>query len=166
MNNFFVAISLVAFVPIVGAVFGDEPQSDFVKLQGTWRGTNPEGASLNLTVDGHEFKTYVRVKSSARGRGGAYTVIQEITIDETCSPKEIDFHMTDENGEEKIIPAIYKLKADKLTVCMDRSGKRRPSKFDGSTDGGTMIVYNRYPQNGKPAASGSEGKVTSNAIIR
>ena len=65
MNNFFVAISLVAFVPIVGAVFGDEPQSDFVKLQGTWRGTIRR-LVLNLTVDGHEFKTYVRVKSSAQ----------------------------------------------------------------------------------------------------
>ena len=163
MKNSLVAIAVVSMVTMAGVTFGEDPQSDFAKLQGTWRGTNPGGAALNLTIDGNTFKTLVKMKSSAKGRGGSYTEEHFFTIDETSSPKEIDFHITEDNGDEKIVMAIYKLKADKLTVCMDRSGNKRPSKFDGSKDGGSMVVYNRYPQ---PAKNAPVGKVTANAIIR
>lgn len=160
------AIAIISVSSIAGTAFTEEPQSDFARLQGTWKGTNPDGATLNLAVAGNTFKTAVKVKSSARGRGGSYTMEQDFTIDEITSPKEIDFHTIDDNGEEKIIMAIYKLKADKFTLCMDRTGKKRPTKFDGTSDGGTMIVYNRYPQNDRSTQAEPVGKVTAKAIIR
>jgi uncharacterized protein (TIGR03067 family) len=166
MKKWLVAIAVVGTLSVAQISFGEDPQSDFAKMQGTWRGTSQVGAALNLTIDGNTFKTLVKMKSSARGKGGSYTVEHFFTIDETSNPKEIDFHVTEENGEEKLVKAIYKLKGDKLTVCMDQSGKKRPTKFDGSNDGGTMVIYNRYPAAAKPSKAAPEGRVTANSITR
>lgn len=165
MRSALFAVAIISVVNVTGVVFAEEPVSDFAKFQGTWRGTNPDGAILNLTIDGNTFKTLVKVKSNTRNRPGSYTVEHDFMMDETANPKEIDFLMTDDNGDEKTVMAIYKLKADKLTICMGRTGKKRPTKFDGGNEGGTMVVYNRYPK-AKSTDSGSVGKMTSNSIVR
>ena len=96
------AVTIISVVNFTAVAFADEPVSDFARFQGSWRGTNPDGAVLNLTIDGNTFKTLVKVKSNNRTRGASYTIEHDFVMDETtANPKEIDFLMTDDKWRRK-----------------------------------------------------------------
>jgi uncharacterized protein (TIGR03067 family) len=46
-------------------------------------------------------------------------------IDERSEPKRIDF----DDGRRPLMQGIYKLEADRLTVCVAAPGRRRPTTF-------------------------------------
>ena len=61
------------------------------------------------------------------------------TLDAAKSPKQIN--LKDENGRLRL--AIYELTGDDLKICLDESGKDRPSSFATSGGRNGMMVLKR-----------------------
>jgi uncharacterized protein (TIGR03067 family) len=148
MRSILLAGLFNAFVLLLfssSALLATEVSDDLAKMQGTWSGKSPEGASLTLVIKDRT------AQSTISGKGGNVTLDYEINLDESADPKTMDFL----KEGEKPLPAIYRLAGDKLTVCMNVLGGERPTKFGGGKGGGSVVVYSRGTAEatplGKPA---------------
>jgi uncharacterized protein (TIGR03067 family) len=65
----------------------------------------------------------------------------------SAKPKALDITGTEGPNKGKTIQAIYEQKGDKLRVCYDLSGKKRPTEFKSEKDTDLFLVeYTRQKQ--------------------
>jgi uncharacterized protein (TIGR03067 family) len=156
-------VTWVANLVVWGAVgqvaLGQEVQGDLAKMQGTWRGTSPEGAALVMVIKDNASK------STITGRGGSFVVEQNLKLDESVDPKTLDFLPPGEQDASKTIPAIYKLEGEKLTICMNPFGGQRPAKFAAGKEGGSLVVYSRGAAKEIGTPKGKPGLKQSSAAL-
>jgi uncharacterized protein (TIGR03067 family) len=138
-----VAILLVAADPPT-----DAAKNDLSKIQGEWvvqqaqrNGKDaPEKAreSIKIKIDGS--KITISDAQSVRDETA------EITLDPSKSPATIDLKPSRPGGEE-LVPGIYKLDGEMLTLCWTKQGGGRPTEFSTKAgDDHVLFVLKRAPK--------------------
>ena len=93
--------------------------------------------SIRLKLDQGKYEVYV----GGNPDKGSYT------IDSTSKPKGMTITGTEGPNRGKTFPAIYELKGDKLRICYDLSGAKRPTEFKSLA--GTklyLVTYSRQKE--------------------
>jgi uncharacterized protein (TIGR03067 family) len=113
-------------------------------LDGTWL---PETAEMK----GKPFPEALRKTIKLEVKDGKYTVTVGKAVDKgtvklkpSAKPKEMDITGTEGPNKGKTILAIYERDGDKLRVCYDLSGTKRPTEF--KTDEASplfLVTYKR-----------------------
>jgi uncharacterized protein (TIGR03067 family) len=119
----------------------DELKGDLAKLQGKWKGMFGPQKSVTTLV---EIKGSRIVISSTNGTGQARSITGEIRINESKSPKEMDF-LKRRNTQGREIPdgkGIYQVDDDTLKLCVTRPGDIRPREFK-EAEGQILTEYSR-----------------------
>src|SRR5205823_3799816 len=96
-------------------------------LQGTWVPTDDQGIDSKWTFEGQTLKASVN--------GSDYTC--KVKLDPAAQPEStIDLAIEDgpEDSKGMISKGLFKLKGDKLTLCVSMPGKDRPKQFE-TTEG-------------------------------
>src|SRR6516164_8701438 len=102
-------------------------ENELKKFQGTWTFESVEAGGKEIPAA--EFKGM-----TVTFEGDKYTVkkgdevIQAATqkLDPSRSPKTLDATVTEGPNKGAVILAIYEISGDKLKVCFDEEGKKRP----------------------------------------
>jgi uncharacterized protein (TIGR03067 family) len=144
-----VSASLALTTAIAGAE-AIAPDSDLGRLQGRW--TARAGAK-------HEVRVVLAVQgrrvdaSIATPQGIRFQVHGEVKVDETTSPRQLDWVKFTGADQQDFpgIPGIYKLDRDTFTVCNGGLNGTRPTEFKAG-DGllAEVVVFKREPE---PVAS-------------
>jgi len=138
-----IALFVVAAIPFVRA--GDE-KSDLEKFQGKWIVVSlleegkavdaKELAMLEITI---EKDTYTATEK------GEVVAKYRFKIDPSKKPAAIDFTPLLGKEKEKVTElGIYVFEKDQLKMCVDETGKTRPSVFEGKgTETCSVIVLKK-----------------------
>jgi len=112
---------------------------DLDKLQGTWSVTSLEADGEKMPASTFNGATIVLKGKRFTSTGMGATYKGTVEIDETRKPKSFDllFSAGPEKGNRN--PGIYKLDADKWTICLATRGDQRPRKFATSTGSGYAL---------------------------
>ncbi len=123
-----------------------EPEADAgspTELEGEW-------AMVSGSMDGHPMQAGM-VKTGRRvTRGNQLTVLfggqvfikARVSLDDTKSPKHIDYVVGSGDVSTKAQQGIYELKGNTLTICMAPAGQPRPAEFSSSKgDGRSLTIW-------------------------
>lgn len=124
----------VAFLLAAGGLgANDDQKDDQDKLQGEWAVTSME---LRGKVMGEEQRKDWRlvVKGDewlqSSKADGSKSLKMTFTVDPAKRPKEIDFRVTNPEGQQETLKGIYKFDGDTLTVCKRNvDNADRPTEF-------------------------------------
>jgi uncharacterized protein (TIGR03067 family) len=127
---------LIAFLPLALAIARADdpaPTGDLAKLQGEWKtmiGPNKD-RPVTFSIKGKA----VAVKFTT-GDGETLNLAGEIKVDESASPRTIDFVGFKHDGEAMDDSrGLYKVEGDTFTLCVAGPGEPRPAEFKaGSGD--------------------------------
>jgi uncharacterized protein (TIGR03067 family) len=140
----FVSASLAWTTALAGAE-AISPDSDLGRLQGRWtaRAGAKHEVRVVLAVQGRRV-----IASIATPQGIRFQVHGEVKVDETMSPRRLDWvkFIGADQQEFPEIPAIYKLDRDTFIVCNGGLDGPRPTEFK-SGDGllAEVVVFKREP---------------------
>lgn len=125
----FLLVFAVSIFSCVGTMFADDAGNDLKKLAGSWLPTEAELA-------GKAFPEKILKSMKLTLSDGKYTVAVgeqldqgNVKIDHTAKPKSMDIVGTEGPNKGKTLLAIYELDGDKLRICYDLAGKKRPTEF-------------------------------------
>jgi uncharacterized protein (TIGR03067 family) len=97
---------------------------DYARLQGTWVTTYNEAKGIPL----REMAGNLFIFERDRFRLGTDRGSERFAVDETTSPKRIDF----DDGHSPMIRGIYQLDGDRMIICGNGPGNSRPAEFKTS----------------------------------
>ncbi len=138
--------ALVLVVSVSSIAWSDDAKDD--TLDGTWLVSSAELGGKQLP---DEFRKSVKLVI----KGDKYTVTVEKQGDDEGTvklmpsemPKAMDITGTKGPNKGKTIRAIYEHSGEKLRVCYDLSGKKRPTEF--KTQEGTPLFLVDYKRKQK-----------------
>jgi uncharacterized protein (TIGR03067 family) len=109
--------------------FAAESINDTDAIQGSWKPVTAQLAgrpmpevivkTISLKLDKGKYEVFV----------GEHPDRGNYTIDSSREPKGITVTGTEGPNQGKTFPAIYELNGDKLRICYDLSGAKRPTEF-------------------------------------
>jgi len=115
------------------------------KLEGTWSATSVVRNNNELPAEKlKDLQMVFRDGRFAFKRGDKTLNEGTFRLDPAKTPRTIDLAMTDADGKEQMVLAIYELTEDTLRICGAQAGGERPSEFaarDGS--GHTLNIFER-----------------------
>jgi uncharacterized protein (TIGR03067 family) len=123
-------IALLLILAMPGLAWSEGPVSgDLAKLQGRW--TTKIGAEKNRPVTLAIENQTIVVKFTTP-EGDTLDIQGELVLNESASPKTIDF-IKMKNGGENMDDSLglYKIEGETFTLCVGRPGEPRPSTFKG-----------------------------------
>lgn len=123
------ALLIAAFPLALALARADEPaaKDDLAKLQGEWK--TMIGANKDRPVTFSIKDKAIAVKFTT-GDGDTLNLKGEIKLNDSASPRTIDFVKFKNNGEDmEDSLGLYKVDGDKLTVCVGAPGEPRPGDF-------------------------------------
>jgi RNA polymerase sigma factor (sigma-70 family) len=91
------------------------------KMAGRWRVVKEADNGLQIQ--------WSMVEDSLQIRVGGANIDAKFKVNPAKKPKEIDIITLMADGSDRVIPGIYKLDGDTLEICVDDSGKKRPTEF-------------------------------------
>ena len=113
-------------------------QGDEQLIQGSWVVVHHEMSHMALP----EMKGRVHIYFGRQFRLDTDAGSEAFRIDEQCEPKRIDF----DDGHRPLMQGIYKLEADRLTVCVGAPGRGRPTTFNTRFgDQSLLTILERAP---------------------
>lgn len=110
---------------------------DYARLQGTWVVIHNEEKGVPLT----EMAGALFHFEGDRFHIGNETGSERFAIDETTSPKRIDF----DDGRLPMIRGIYRFDGDRLVICSGDAGDPRPTEFKTSFFSGDVLTVLERP---------------------
>jgi uncharacterized protein (TIGR03067 family) len=128
-------------------------KDELARLEGVW-------SFVTVKVDGKEQPQAGReADRMIIQKDGRYAVVQRpqithgtIKVDPTASPKHYDVVIGDGRLKGLIVPAIYELSGDTLTICMPLGGNERPTAVESKPgDHRLFEVFKREQQDVKEA---------------
>jgi uncharacterized protein (TIGR03067 family) len=132
--------------PTPKSTTSDLVKAELAKLEGTWK-------AVSCRRDGKEWPAEkVAQKSSLTFKGSSYCFSSgakgRITmIDPTATPKTINYLNDDDDSEEGVQRAIYKLEGDTFIDCIVWGYNARPKDFASMEGSGHILVkYKRAPE--------------------
>jgi uncharacterized protein (TIGR03067 family) len=119
------------FLSAIGLVAADDAKKEETKLKGKWTAVSLKHAGQSLPDEAlktfsctFEEKTYNNVMNGEVVEEG------DFTIDDSKSPKTIDFDIKKGHDEGKKQIGIFKIDGDKMTIVVAEAGvKDRPTSF-------------------------------------
>ncbi|HZU36611.1 MAG TPA: TIGR03067 domain-containing protein [Gemmataceae bacterium] len=132
-----------------GAILADASDAKDVQkhadsLRGTWTCVSaiangkpvPEAVrrALRLELGRHTYRTY---RNKTRLFDGTYV------IHAAGGSPQIDITSVDEENKDKTALGIYTLKGDTLKLCYAMPGQARPQKFESTSAGTSLTVWQR-----------------------
>lgn len=145
MTRFLAVVLLFAASGLQTPEAAPDLKAELAKHQGVWR-------SVSFRRDGKETDPAV-VRSITREADGDRVVWRRdgksfsastIVLDPTADPKTIDVHADGGPGRDKVVRGIYKLEADRLTLCTADPDQPRPTAFRADAgDRWTLMVFDR-----------------------
>jgi uncharacterized protein (TIGR03067 family) len=101
-------------------------------LDGTWTGVSAEGGSGSLDKPDNPVKEFKIVFKEDKCIMTDKKKTTEMTykVDDSSTPKSIDFFVKPDGGRKAIWRGLYSLDGDKLTLCLTEDlDKERPKDF-------------------------------------
>jgi uncharacterized protein (TIGR03067 family) len=134
-----VAIALATSC-LLGADASDESaRQDIDQWQGAWQVVSMENdgkptpadqlKKIKLTVTGTDYHF----------QNGGFNEHGKYIFHAAKNPKELDIVVGDGADKGKVYPAIYKVGADQLTICLESANKNRPQEFTGKAGSGCVL---------------------------
>jgi uncharacterized protein (TIGR03067 family) len=132
---------------------GDDVRKELKALQGKWKTVALEAAGKPFPKEAVPAFTFI---IAADGKATGQTAKDEfgctITVNPTKKPRTMDnLHQSGAHKGKKQF-GIYKLEADKLTVCMTPPGSAesdRPKDFDTKDSTNVVFVFERVKEDKK-----------------
>ena len=130
-------LTIICIAVVLAALPGDQPTKDERLILGAWEldscisgGTKVETDLNKIFID----------RISWRAKNSVF----RYSLDESKSPKEVDWHL---DGD--VWRGIYKVTEDELTLCVGQSSSdRRPTSFSSTkTNGYSLHVRKRVEVN-------------------
>jgi uncharacterized protein (TIGR03067 family) len=151
MNRTFYSMKRICFLTMLLAAswpaFAADPDEDAKAMQGTWLPAKAELGgqplpeaflkTITLKLDNGNYEASVAGKVDK----GTYT------LDAASKPKGMSVTGSEGPNAGKTIPAIYEFEGERLRICYDLSGEKRPTEF--KTAPGTqlyLVTYNRVKE--------------------
>jgi uncharacterized protein (TIGR03067 family) len=144
MNSCFRALVVCLFASL--ALTTTRAADDLAALRGTWKPTKAELAgqpmpppilqSITLKLDGANYEVIVQTPEGPSPDNGT------IAIDAAEKPKAMTVTGVTGPNAGRTFPAIYELTGDRLRICYDLSGAKRPTEF--KTAPGTKLYLVDY----------------------
>jgi uncharacterized protein (TIGR03067 family) len=138
-------VALTAGTMVLAADPAEKKDGDLAKLAGSWKTmTGPDkDVPLTLKIEGNKITVKI-----VNPDGENVTVTGEFKLDESATPKAIDFvnfKLPDGKVSEDIL-AIYTLDGDEFQVCSSEAGEQRPEEFKNRDNGPpNLFVFKREP---------------------
>ncbi len=151
MRQLFAAIVIAATASVASAQEkpkADAPKDDLAKLQGKWSATVGPNKDIPIVFEIKDRTVTLIVTIEGEDR----TITGELKIDETKSPKHLDWlKFTTPDGQELDDNlAIYKIDGDELTTCSGGPGNERPTEFkEGEGGPPNLTVLKRVKDEAK-----------------
>jgi uncharacterized protein (TIGR03067 family) len=127
--------------------------SEMAHFEGVWKFSQVKVNGAEQPMAGHEADRLIFQKD------GRFTVVQRpdithgtYTVDPGHAPKRYDVHI--ETGRLKgiVVPGIYEIAGDTLTICLPLAGNQRPTVLEGKpADGHLFEVFQRQHEDVKEA---------------
>jgi uncharacterized protein (TIGR03067 family) len=119
-------------------------EKEFKKFQGTWTYERVEAEGKEIPIAQFEDMTVTFEGDKYFVKNGD-EVVQTAThkLDPTQSPKTLDATIADGPNKGALILGIYEISEDKLKVCFDPEGKKRPTEFKTEPGSPTTLVIHK-----------------------
>jgi uncharacterized protein (TIGR03067 family) len=145
--------SLVVLATPLLLAADDDAAKELKALEGKWKAVGLEAGGMPLPKGAvPDFLYIVGADGKATGQMGKLEYRAKVTVDSTKDPKTIDnVHETGASKGKKQF-GIYKLEADKWTVCMTPPGAAesdRPKSFDTKDTKNVVFVFERVKDDKK-----------------
>jgi uncharacterized protein (TIGR03067 family) len=144
-------VALLACLLIAAADPCPEPtedgKADLKKMQGTWKVTKLEEGGR--AVDASKIGTRIIVsKDKLTIKDKNRDEVVTFQLNAKKKPREIDLVPLRPNGKpDDMVPGIYKLEKDTLTICFGKGDKApRPKGFDTKERGVSVLVMQRVKE--------------------
>jgi uncharacterized protein (TIGR03067 family) len=116
----------------------DASKADLKKMQGKWKlvsiindGKAETTVTATWTVSGNK----IVFSSNPKGK-----LQDEFTLDATKDPKAMDIRSIRDKEKPQEFKAIYALQGDELKICVDVSGKGRPTDFESRAGSSCRLI--------------------------
>jgi uncharacterized protein (TIGR03067 family) len=143
MKRIALVLSVISFSVVAGYAADDATKQEYDKFKGTWRIESLEikGEKLSgdfvknfkLVIDGDTFKS-----SGAEGDASG-----TFKVDVSKKPKHLDIEFKEGLEKGKVLKCIYELDGDTYKLCLDTTGKTRPTEFSSKGAGLALEVLKR-----------------------
>lgn len=120
-------------------------EKELKKFQGAWTVELVEAEGKQIPIDNFKGMTVTFEGDKYTVKVGD-TVIQRATqkLDPSKTPKTLDGTVAEGPHKGTVILGIYEISGDKLEVCFDPEGKKRPREFKTAAGSQTTLaVYKR-----------------------
>ncbi len=134
-------LTLITALLLASSIFAAEPAKAPKSLNGSWKPIKGELAgkpmkletlnAITLTISNSMYHVVVEPEGHDMGT---------TKIDPSVTPKAIDVTGTNGPNAGKTFPSIYEFDGDKLRICYDLSGKKRPTEFKSVTNSMLFLV--------------------------
>src|SRR5262245_61239532 len=133
---------VLAFAPVRGADDKDAKDTKDAKaLQGTWAYESMEWngkkipaeqiKATNLVIEGDRYAVKIGDKVTQAGT---------VKFDTVKALRTFDVTVTEGQGKGNVLLGIYKFDGDTATLCMNLTGRERPSEFKTAESSETVLV--------------------------
>lgn len=141
------ALLFLSMIALTSPAWSDDKAdaAELAKLEGTYTFVTGEKdgeppppqvieqfKKIQVVIKGNSFKFVIEGKPDRDN---------EIKLDATKSPKQIDLSGTSNDGKKKVsVSGIYSIEGKTLKLCIDENGKSRPTGFDTKGKGKSIVT--------------------------